>query len=99
MVLLWQKVVCRFVNHHVLIFVINRCRVILISTLRLLHELSLKGATSHALLGLLLSSNSKRVIQHGVGTVSDLLPGGSAGPVYMSPMQSFRCGSYDLLNF
>jgi len=97
-VLLWQKVVSWLVNHHVLILVINRGRVILVSTLRLLNELSLKRATSHALLGLLLSSKSLRVIQQGVITVSVLLPGGSAGPLHMPPMQSFRCGSNDLLN-
>lgn len=62
-VLLRQKVVSRLLNHHVLILVINRSWVILIPTLRLFHELSLKCATSHALLGLLFSSKSLRVIQ------------------------------------
>ena len=55
-VLFRHKVVSRLVNHHVLILVINRGRIILISTLRLFNVLSLKSPTSHALLGLLLSS-------------------------------------------
>jgi hypothetical protein len=69
--------------------VIYRVWAILISSLRLLHEFSLKRPTSHALLGLLLGSKSLRVIQQRVGTVRVLLPWGSAGPINMSPMQSF----------